>query len=469
MVGAEGVAQARLDRLDAEGAAILRLASPAIRGHTLKVLRLGPAGDDSDVDRELLGPLRARIEAGIAAEPRLRERLEPTPLRLAPPAWVADESFAVGRHVRAHSSVVSEDELPDVLAQLMQRPLAPDRPLWGIDLATLADGGAVVVCRIHHALADGAASMRIMDRLLWGPEPSDAPSPPQPAPGRGQLIRAGLADRGHRVGSSLAAPLLHRAAWADRIRGFGLLARVLQRELGSGPATPTVLDSEIGPRRELAWARIPLAHAQEIAHAVQPRATVNDVLLATVGGALRSWLPGLSRDACLRVKVPVSMHRAGEDPSLGNRDSFFLVDLDAADTDPASRLRRISAQTAERKHSDAETMHRFVADLRTIAPLGRLLDRIVQSPREFTVEVSNVRGPDGPVAVADRPVRELLTFAEPAQRHALRVTAISCAGALTVGLCTDPSVAPDPARLASAIEREVAASRAAVRPSRARS
>jgi hypothetical protein len=149
------------------------------------------------------------------------------------------------------------------------------------------------------------------------------------------------------------------------------------------------------------------------------------------------------------------MHRAGEDPRIGNRDSFFFVDLAASKRDPAARLEAIGAQTTVRKRTDAETLHRFIDDLRAVWPLSRPIERIAADPHTFTVEISNLRGPPEPTSIADHSVRELLTFAEPAQRHALRVTAISLAERIAIGLCSDPAVVPPLGGLATAIEREV--------------
>ena len=196
-----------------------------------------------------------------------------------------------------------------------------------------------------------------------------------------------------------------------------------------------------------------LAAAKQIAHASHPRATVNDVLLAAIGGGLRAWLPATG--ARLRAKVPVSMHRAGEDPRIGNRDSFFFVELAASERDPGARLEAIGAQTRVRKRTDAETLHRFIDDLRAVGPLSRPIEGLVADPHAFTVEISNLRGPQEPISVVDHPARELLTFAEPAQRHALRITAISFAGRITIGLCSDPGVAPPLGGLAAAIVREL--------------
>jgi len=75
------------------------------------------------------------------------------------------------------------------------------------------------------------------------------------------------------------------------------------------------------------------------------------------------------------------------------------------------------------------------------------------SASEFSVAISNVPGPGYPVSVADRVVQNLFSSSEPGPHHALRISAISCSGAIGIGLCTDPSALPDIAGLTDAIGR----------------
>jgi WS/DGAT/MGAT family acyltransferase len=443
---------ARLERLGREDMAMLRIVSPVILGHTLKMLLVEQAADGSKLR---LDSLRDRVAAGLDAEPRMRQRLRATPLHIAPPAWVPDPDFALGRHVRSRKPLSPGDEgLRQSIAAAMTERLDPEHPLWAIDLlGPLADGRVAVVCRFHHVMADGRAAIRIMGHVLWSEPPPAPPPASAPEPRAATLLADGLRYRSEQLREAFGSPLAHVDEWRDRVRGFALLRRVLWRELGGTPATTTALDARIGRRREVAWAHVSLAAARQIAHASHPRATVNDVLLATIGGGLQAWLrPGGAR---LRAKVPVGMHPEGADPRIGNRDSFFFVDLAASERDPRARLETIGAQTRVRKRTDAETLHRFIGDLRAVGPLSRPIERLVADPHAFTVEISNLVGPPRPISVADHPARELLTFAGPAHRHALRITAISLAGRIAIGLCSDPDVAPPLGKLATAIEREV--------------
>ena len=157
----------------------------------------------------------------------------------------------------------------------------------------------------------------------------------------------------------------------------------------------------------------------------------------------------------LRAQVPVSLHHRDEHAiDLGNRDSFINVDLPLDEADPLVRLDKISAETRERKQlDDAQELYDLLHALGRMRHVGSAVRRYAESAREFSVSISNVPGPSVPVGVAGRKVAHLFSSSEPADHHALRISAISCAGVLGIGLCTDPQALPDVAALADAIER----------------
>jgi hypothetical protein len=183
--------------------------------------------------------------------------------------------------------------------------------------------------------------------------------------------------------------------------------------------------------------------------------TINDLLLAAVAGGIRHWLEDerLPLDP-MRVKVPVSLHRPDEGEEVANRDSFLFLDLPCDQDDPDRRLARITAEaeTAKADH-DADALYSFFHGLSHLGPLGRAGVKLASSPHEFSLAVSNVPGPREQIYVMGRPVREVYSLAEPADRHALRVTGLSCAGTMRIGLCTDPAVLHSLDRLAAGLDQ----------------
>jgi diacylglycerol O-acyltransferase len=235
------------------------------------------------------------------------------------------------------------------------------------------------------------------------------------------------------------------------------------RELGH-PSARSPFDRPITVTRELAFTAAPLAELKSIGASRPTRATVNDVLLTIVAGGLRTWLErheGVRRH--LRAQVPVSLHHRNEDATeSGNRDSFMNVELPLGVRDPLAMLDLISAQTRERKRlDDADEMYDLLHALGAVRYVGKAAKRLTNSPREFSLAISNVPGPPTVVEVSGRRVQNLFSSSEPGAHHALRISAISCAGDIGIGLCTDPQALPHIARMAEAVEQAYVELRAA--------
>lgn len=411
--------------LDPEDARILALETGPIRGHTVKILLARDAPGPAIVTQ-----LSAAIEESLAEEPRWRQRLVADPGTQTGMSWRDDPAFSIGRHVRA----VEADEWPDerglrrVVAQTMMAPLDRAKPLWELDvIPRLADDRWALIWKVHHCLADGMTAMRVGSRLIWTEEPPAgdraAETPRHLAPGTaGQL----------RTGARLA-----------RLAGYrGLLLREFRR---IGPLSP--LAGVVGPHREVAFARCALHEVRDLGKAIAPEVTVNDVLLAIVAGALRPWLRGHgAADAAMKAQVPVSMHvDSGAGEPGGNRVSFLLVKLPIAEKDPIARVRAVATATRLRKNRhDARAIYALRQKIAHVpGPLRRALQHAVQGPHEYSLNVSNVPGPATPIHVLGCRVDELYSMAEIAPRHALRVTAVSLAGSLFIGLCADPDAVPD--------------------------
>jgi diacylglycerol O-acyltransferase / wax synthase len=406
--------------LTPEDRAILTLECATVAGHTCKVIVLEPPAPAID-------DLRAAIETRLDAAPALRRRLGDSE---SGPAWVSDEDFDIARHVvgSPESRPLDRGSLCDEVALLFAQRLDRDRPLWRMDVLPMQDGGAALVWRIHHALADGTAAMRFA-RIL-------------------------LLEESERAGTPTTAHSTHHAA--DDVRRRAHLAAFMRREFArSRERSP--FDGRIGTRRHVAFARAPLDALHDAAKRIDG-ATLNDAVLTVVAGGLRHWVQEHhGRLGDVRVKVPVSLHREGDD--AGNRDSFFSVGLPLNEPDPATRLCAVHAATAVRKaEHDAEALDELTRRLSAVSPgLERFCARLEGNPRRFAVNVSNVPGPRGPVSVLEAPVRSIHSIAEVGERHALRVAVVSLAGALYFGLLADPAIVDDLEAMAEGVEAEAAA------------
>ena len=397
-----------------EDRAILALETASVAGHTCKVVLLGAPAP-------ALGELRESVGRRLEAEPALRRRLGGPP---EAPVWVEDERFDIDAHVvDTGADPCDDDALRREVARLFAERLDRSRPLWRIDVVARASGAALV-WRIHHALADGTVAMRFADTVLWDAAPA--------GPGRA------------------------RPAHPEDARRRLRLAAFVRHELALGPER-SPFDGTIGAAREVAFASAPLHELHDAAKRIAG-ATVNDAVLTAVAGGLREWIQHhhgqLGR---VRVKVPVSLHHPGDEE--GNRDSFFTLELPLGEPDPVARLEAVRAATSVRKADhDAETLNVLMRDLARVSPgLERLCRRLEASPRAFALNVSNVPGPGGAVAVLGAPVEAVYSIAEIGRRHALRVAVVSAGGRLQFGFCSDPGIVDGLAPMAAAVEADASA------------
>lgn len=405
--------------LEPEDRAILDLECESIAGHTCKIVVLGEGAPDAE-------QLRARVAERIGAVPELTRKLGGSPDR---PAWVADDGFDLAAHVRPSELGPATDRRAELeeIARLFEQRLDRDRPLWAIDVVDRPQGGSVLVWRIHHALADGTASMRFARELLWDREASE-PATARP-PGEPH---------------------------ADEARRRSHLAGFIDREF-SASLHRSPFDGRIGARRRIAISQVRLGPLHDAARNLSG-ATLNDAVLSVVAGSLRRWIEHHHGSlGSVRVRVPVSLHSEGDDAA--NRDSWFSVALPLHESDPVRRLEVVHRATTARKEGhDAEYLDESLERIARVSPrLESFVARIAASPREFAVNVSNIPGPRRPVSILASPVEALHSIAEIGFRHGLRISVVSLADDLFFGFNADPDLVPDLEAMADGVQIEAAA------------
>jgi hypothetical protein len=411
--------------LSAEDLSILELENATVAGHTCKVIVLG---DQIDPEQ-----LRTSIASRRYQVPLLSARLGECDGKAC---WMIDPEFDLESHVviGEPKRSLNRADLGAAVACVFERRLDRSRPLWKIEvIPQLADGGSALIWCVHHALADGATAMALAQAVLWDE----------------RAVRASPTDANPRPRSAQTA-----ARARHRFGALGTAAREAPR-----PWLRSPFAGHIDRRREVAFASAPLAAVRRAAHA-SGGATVNDAVLTLVAGGLRRWLESdHGHLGTIRVKVPVSLHTMGasdhEQAPLGNRDSFFCLDLPLTPADPHKRLLEVRRATRIRKeHHDAEQLDSMMIALGRVPQLRRFAERVLTHSRSFALNVSNVPGPHGPVQVLGAPVRGLYSLAEIRQHHALRIAVLSCADMLNFGLTADPTLLPRVDQLAEHLEAE---------------
>lgn len=444
------------DRLSALDAAFLHLESPGSPLHfgAVAICDGPPPG---------AGELVALIEERIGLVPRYRSRLARSPLDHGRPRWVADGAFRVEAHVH-HTALPAPGtraELAELVARVFATPLDRKRALWELWLVEgLGDGSFALLFKTHHALVDGLAGVEVARAVLDGGGPEAGASAPAPAAPEGLLGRT-LRDGvdGARAAASLlrgAASLVSapgEALAGARAGASGVLA--LARELAvAAPDTP--LRSH-GPGRSFATVTC------ELAELTRPDATVNDVLLAAIAGALRRWFASreLRTDGLeLRVLVPVALRApGGAGGALGNRVAGLRATLPVGIADPLGRLEAVRRDMTTAKASPQALGVRVVTALGGLVPppLIGALGRTQIAPRLFNLAVTNVPGPPERLSLLGRPLRSILPVPPLPRGHALSIAMLSYDGHAGLGLLADPAALPELDELAGWIAEEISA------------
>lgn len=432
-----------LDRLTAVDASFLTNESSNSHMHVGAILIFeGPPPKYVD----LVEHVRSRLHL----VPRFRQKLVVPPLEAGRPLWADDVNFNLTYHIR-HTALPQpggEAQLKRLAGRVFSQQLDRSKPLWEMWLAQgLERDRFAILTKTHHAMVDGISGVDIGTVLFdFEREPETPPAEddwvPQPEPGTGELVARGIAD-------AVAAPVALAERAIDAVRNPETTARKAVEALEglseivtafADPAPDVPLNLEIGPHRRYVWARSELATFKRIKDSLG--GTVNDVVLAVVTGALRSWLDrrGIRTEGLeLRALVPVSIRSEDERGNLGNRIALMRGPLPVYVEDPVRRLRVISEEMEGLKRSKQALGAEVISRFNDFAPPTLLAQasRINFSTRLFNTIVTNVPGPQMPLYVLGREMEEVFPVAFLPENHALAVAIMSYNGKVGFGLLAD--------------------------------
>ena len=433
-------------RLRGLDAAFLYAETPAAPMHAAALQIFEPPVDGSDFFQNFRTHLRERIPL----LPHLHEHLHETPLGLDHPVWVADSHIELARHVHLDRLPPpgSLTQLTRLAEQLYPPLLDRSRPLWDFTVIEGLDHGRCAVFgRAHHACLDGMAAQATFEQMFSGtPEiepPLHASERHEQEPHVLPLLRGALAHLREQPARSLRAlPDVARAAWK-------LAERALEHR--GEPSTPhTRFNVPVSEHRRFEVATVSLARARAIARA--QRVSVNDVVMAACGGALRSYLAEKRELPAepLVAFVPVSL-RAKGDSDANNQVFGMLASLGTELSEARDRLHAV--------HASAHDAKALVEDLRSVAPsdfaipgAATLIPALVQLAMAlhlperaslFNVVISNVPGIAHPVymhgarMIAEYPMSIVTNGA------ALNITVMGVEDSLDFGLVACARAVPD--------------------------
>jgi diacylglycerol O-acyltransferase len=447
------MARSRLTPLDSS---FLRVESPTAHMH---VGWKGVFAARPDRGPVTVAELRRSIAGRLRHAQRFRQRLAFPPAGLGEPVWVDDERFSLEHHVVGMGEpleVLTRARFDALADHCLSRPLERDRALWRIELAPqLDDGTGGIVMKVHHAMVDGKSAVELALLLLdmtpdaQLPDEEDDGWAPAVAPGSRRLALEALADAGEeslravRGAARVARSPRTSVRLADTLRRTALAVSedVLR------PAPSSYVNVAIGPRRTLVHHTAPLAPLLA-ARAAVPGATLNDVALTVVAGALRDLAMRADRiPEAMKVMVPVSTRTAAQTTDLGNRIAFVFVDLPVHLYRAQERLAHIQRSTARFKAEDRASGGEALRDAAA---------RLAASPRMYNLTVSNVPGPRFPVYLRGCELLEAAPVIPLPDRHALSVGIFTYRDQVTFAGYADPTALPDVGHLPYALACGVA-------------
>ncbi len=455
---------ARLGGLDG---AFLYCETPATHLHVCGLLILDPSTMPSGYSYDRV---RSMLSERLPTMRAVHQKLVAAPLHLGRPFWGHDPDLDLDHHLRHLVLDPPGDDraLADCVGAIASRQLRRDRPLWEISVIEgLAGGRIAVVVKMHHSIIDGVSAANIMGRLL-DLEPMPAPRAPSSrhrgqtskTPNPMQLLGRSLAGR-------LAQPLtLARLVPETTLRLTTTLWHLNRHPQRDAPtarpfdAPRTSFNATITARRSVAFVDVTLADIKEVKRAFG--VTVNDVITAVLGGALRHYLEdrGELPDRPLLAAVPVSVHDQTIDRAGTTKLSVMFSTLGTDEKDPVKRLQRVALTNTRAKEIHtivgADTLMRW-AELCSLNALGvgarlystlRLADH---HPVIHNLILSNVPGPPVPLYMAGARVVGFYPFGPITDGAALNVTVLSQDDRVGFGIITCPDLVPRAWDLAGAI------------------
>jgi diacylglycerol O-acyltransferase / wax synthase len=454
-------------RLNGMDAMLLYSETPNLHTHTLKVAVLDP----SDFDGEFgFDTFRLHVRRRLHLLDPLRYKLVDIPWQLHRPMWQEDCEVDLDYHLRRVRVPApgGRHELDDVIGQVASTPLDRSRPLWEFHFAEgLAGGRFALIGKVHHALADGVASVNLLARAMDLEDGTaderdndDAGVTASPA----DLLRAAARDHTRQIAE---LPRLIKDAAMGSMR-----VRRRSRERGEHPdladsfdAPPTFLNHVVSPQRRFASATLPLADVKATAKALG--ITMTDAVLAMVAGGLRTLLLAYdgTADRPILASVPTATDKSNR--ITGNEISGLMISLPVHIADPIERARLVAlaTQIAKEDHEilGPKLYGRLMAYLPTaFAPAAfRWLGGRDMPNKVMNVAVSSVVGPRQRGHFGGATVTEIYSTGVLSPGAPVNITVWSYVDQLGIAVLTDDLTFKEPPEATDAITEAFAELRSA--------
>jgi diacylglycerol O-acyltransferase len=377
--------------------------------------------------------------------------------------WDEDKQFDLEHHFR-HSALPKPGRIRELLSLVSVKHSAlmdRERPMWEVHLIEGIQGKRFALYyKVHHCMLDGVAAMRMGMRLM-SEDSSVRDQPPLWAmpkkqrthhPVEGSDFIRSLTDIAGMAGKQISTvpTLIKEVSHAVK------QARTNPDYTTAFEAPPSILNQRITGSRRFAAQSYPIERFKAIAKKAD--ATLNDVVMAVCGSALRNYLISLNAlpEKPLIAMVPMSMRR--DDSDQGNQIAMILARLGTDISDPAERLYAIKRSVKESKDRIASMSLEEAINYTalTLAPAGlNMLTGLSSRLQAFNVVISNVPGPKKPLYWNGARVEGMYPVSIPLDRIALNITLVSYVDSLEFGFTACRRTLPSMQRLLDYVEEGI--------------
>ncbi|MGN6692334.1 MAG: wax ester/triacylglycerol synthase family O-acyltransferase [Sphingopyxis sp.] len=414
------------------------------------------------------------VESRVHTSPLFKRRLHRLPFDLDHPYWVEDEHFDIEAHM-SHARLPEPGDWRQfciAVARWFSKPMDMNRPLWdiyiieGLDrIPGITKGSFAMLHRVHHAAVDGASGAHAfiaMSDIDAHGTPAIAEPPPVEDLGRAPSS----AETATRAWSaSLQSPVKFMNALMKISPAILASAKRSMAEGGMAAGVPeTRFNVPVGPHKMFDATTVALSDVAQIRKKV-PGATVNDVVLTTVGGALRKYLAKhkeLPKESLVAV-APINLRgKGGKAATPGNQVSAMSVPIRTDIADPLERLAAVRDYTVEAKEAKAGVSARIMTDLSqhipgaTMAAVARILTSERFAVRGTNLFISNVPGAQVPLYLAGAQLVQQHGMAPLANNMGLFIATPSYNGRIAFSIISERAIMPDIAFFRECIDESFA-------------
>lgn len=417
--------------------------------------------------------LQRTLAERLCAFDRFRQRVVNVHNPLRQVYWEFDPNFDIRAHVHriALPDPGDKQTLQSLVSDLVNLPLDHAKPLWEFYLIENYGQGSAVLGRLHHCIADGVALVRVLLSLTdsgpnesWQgePKPERSWNPLRPlVKGSAAALNAALDLSGTLVSEGMES-LVHPTHLVTRA-GQGTkaavqTAAVLRKLALMLPDEKTVFKGKLSVTKQVAWSNSLRLEDVKLVKNVMG-ATVNDVLVAAVTGALRRYLisRGQSPDQReIRSMVPVNVRPLDQAIEMGNRFALVYLSLPLGIADPVDRLFEVKRRMDTIKESpEAFVTYQIISGL-GVTPSDLAGQIIAFFASKASAVLTNVPGPTEKRYFAGSRFDKMVFWVPQSGSIGMGISILSYGGEVTLGVLSDDNLVPDPQTIIEGFHAEFA-------------